>query len=153
MVKYFPLLFKTKEEVKENRVSVMKRLEKEGSSEIHFATYTNDTSEPVAFASLLLKKDLTNIGILSGALTDENYRKRGIYSSLLFERIAYARKIGLQYLIVDAKPTTSGPILKKFNFKIIDQFEIYQLLIKRKMAIQKILLILSLKKMNRFIGQ
>ena len=103
------------------------RILKEQSTEVHFITYKKNSPEPVAYASMLIKHDLPNVGILSGALTDEQYRKQGIYSSLLLERIQYARNLGLHYLVVDAYSDTSAPILAKFDFKIFDQYENYRL--------------------------
>ena len=76
---------------------------------------------------MLIKHNLPDIGILSGALTDTEYRKNGIYSSLLFERIQYAKKIGLHYLVVDAYRSTSAPILEKYDFKIFDEYHHYRL--------------------------
>ncbi len=124
---YFPEFFKTKEEVKQFRVESNNRILKEKSTEIHFITYKKDSNEPVAYASMLLKQELPGIGILSGALTDKEYRKKGIYSSLLFERIQYAKNLGLRYIVVDAYSETSAPILTKFGFKVFDQYENYRL--------------------------
>ena len=62
---------------------------------------------------------------LGGAATHRDYCKKGIYSSILKIRAERAAKDGFEYLTTQAKENTSAPILRKFGFKEICQFEEY----------------------------
>jgi hypothetical protein len=125
-LKCFPQLFKDISSVKalkENRIEIA---EKTGDQFLNYGVYTKKNNIPVGFASMVIKKDLPNIGYLSGAGTDIEYRKKGIYTSLLTGRIQEAKRIGLEYLITDAEEKTSAPILEKHGFSFIEKYEIYR---------------------------
>ncbi|MGJ3241322.1 MAG: GNAT family N-acetyltransferase [Anaerolineae bacterium] len=51
-----------------------------------------------------------------GGSTLPAYRKRGIYTQLVAQRLQEARARGCQYLTVDARQDTSMPILQKLGF-------------------------------------
>lgn len=102
-------------------------LEKKGDIRENFLVYTKFDHKPVAYASLLFIHNIPNVAYLYGAVTDQEFGHRGIYTALLFKRLQRCKELGLRYVIVDANQKTSGPILKKFGFKLFDPVEIYQL--------------------------
>ena len=53
---------------------------------------------------------------LWGGGTLPEYRRRGVYGALVSVRAAEARQCGVQYLTVDALPT-SQPILERIGFE------------------------------------
>ncbi len=53
----------------------------------------------------------------NGAAVMEEYRKRGIYSSLIRESTRHMRDLGIDTVGTEAIVTTSGPILRKNSFK------------------------------------
>ena len=97
--KYFPNFFNSVEEVKKTRIESEKLNKKLGIENIHFITYDIQNNTPVALGSLQRNVELPKIAYLAGALTDENYRKKGIYTNLLYKRINWAKQNGIQYLI------------------------------------------------------
>jgi ribosomal protein S18 acetylase RimI-like enzyme len=125
-LKCFPELFKDISSVKDLRENRIKISEKIGDQFLNYVAYTKKNNTPAGFASMIIKKELPNIGYLSGAGTDVEYRKKGIYTSLLTGRIQEAKRIGLEYLITDAEEKTSAPILEKHGFSFIEKFEIYR---------------------------
>ena len=121
-----PNYFKTKEDVISYYKSYIEKIKKLQTKAILFIAYTLDQNIPIASASMEVMKDLKNVAYLNGAFTDKNNRYKGLYTDLLFKRIKFAKEIGVQYIIVDANPLTSAPILEKFGFKIFDKYDIYR---------------------------
>ena len=102
-------------------------MEKNGNKREDFIVYTKSDNIPVAAASSFFNKNIPNAAYLNGALTEKEYRHKGIYSAILSKRIQRCQELGLQYITVDSNQETSGPILKKFGFEVFDPVEEYQL--------------------------
>jgi ribosomal protein S18 acetylase RimI-like enzyme len=51
-----------------------------------------------------------------GGATLPQYRKRGLYTGLVAARIQEAQQRGYRYIVIDADPQTSMPILQKLGF-------------------------------------
>lgn len=123
----FPNQFSNIEEVKAQLALARSLHNKKGNTSEHFIVLDQYKTRPIASASLVIRHDIPDTAYLSGAMTDKDYRKKGIYSTLLLKRIERCMKLGLKYLIVDADPMTSGPILEKFGFKTFDSVDVYRL--------------------------
>jgi len=115
------------EQVKQIQRMVIEIARKKGNKIVNYIAYTKEDHKPVAHAGLIIRKDIPGVAELSGAVTDENYRHKGIYSTLLCMRIKRCKKLGLKYIVVNADQSTSGPILQKFDFNIIDTVDVYNL--------------------------
>lgn len=89
-----------------------------------YIAYDNENNKPVAFGGLSRIKG-TTIGLLSGSGTLPDYRKQGIYSSMLKCRYEKAKKEGLEYLIIQGKAETSAPIALKNGFKKLCNLDLY----------------------------
>lgn len=89
-----------------------------------YIAYDKETNKPVAFSGIVYIPD-TNIALLGGAATLPDYRKRGIYSSMLKKRYERAKQDNKSHLILQAKEATSAPIAAKFGFKKVCDLEIY----------------------------
>jgi hypothetical protein len=89
-----------------------------------FVAYDKKTKKPVAFSGLVYVPD-TNIALLGGAATLPEYRKRGIYSTMLKLRHEKAKQDKKSHLILQAKEATSAPIAHKFGFKKLCELGIY----------------------------
>lgn len=123
----FPNQYLDTEDVKKKFRIRFENLEKKGNIRENFIVYTKFDHKPVAYASMAFMKAIPNIAYLNGAVTDNEYRHKGIYTELLVKRLQRCKELGLRYIIVDANQSTSGPILKKFGFEVFDPVEIYQL--------------------------
>ncbi|NHJ49692.1 MAG: hypothetical protein FK733_18015 [Asgard group archaeon] len=89
-----------------------------------FVAYEKETNKPVAFSGIVYVPN-TNIALLNGAATLPEYRKRGIYSSMLKLRYEKAKQDNKSNLILQAKEATSAPIAAKNGFKKICDLAIY----------------------------
>ncbi|NHK32984.1 MAG: GNAT family N-acetyltransferase [Asgard group archaeon] len=89
-----------------------------------YVAYDKETNKPVAFSGIVYIPD-TNISLLNGAATLPEYRKRGIYSSMLKIRHEKAKQDKKSHLILQAKEATSAPIAAKNGFKKICDLAIY----------------------------
>jgi len=127
MLANFPTQFLDSEDVKKKWSQMVQLEEKRGNTIENFIVYTKSEHKQVALASLLIRNDLQNIAYLNGAVTESNYRHKGIYTVLLFKRIQRCKELGLRYITIDANQSTSGPILKKQGFKIFDEIDTYRL--------------------------
>lgn len=76
-------------------------------------------NQPVAYGRLELPQgDNPFAGIWAGA-TLPAFRRRGIYSELVAIRLQEALARGYTYLQIDADPSTSMPIVRKYGFRSI----------------------------------
>ncbi|MHA1200343.1 MAG: GNAT family N-acetyltransferase [Candidatus Heimdallarchaeaceae archaeon] len=89
-----------------------------------FVAYEKETNKAVAFGAIVYVPN-TNIALLGGAATLPEYRKRGIYSSMLKIRYEKAKQDNKSNLILQAKEATSAPIAAKNGFKKICDLAIY----------------------------
>lgn len=78
-----------------------------------YVAYSNGT--PVAAGRLSLPPDRSFAGLWGGG-TLPGFRKRGIYRALVAARASEARARGYRYLTVEARNTTSRPILERLGF-------------------------------------
>ena len=126
LVENFPSLFNDLDDASRKYNSSVQMEENKGNIKEYFIVY-NKSGQPIAFASLILRKDVQNTAFLSGAVTNKDYRRKGIYKALINTRIQRCRKLGISHIIVDAKKSTSAPILKKYGFRVIDDYDTYRL--------------------------
>lgn len=127
LLKNFPTQFLDTEDAKRKMENMFLIHEKKGNKSEHFLVYTKLEHKPIALASLLIRNDIPNMAYLEGALTEKEYRNKGIYSELLRKRIQRCKELGLRYIVVDSDQSTSAPILKKFGFKVFDTVDFYRL--------------------------
>ncbi|MHA2279026.1 MAG: GNAT family N-acetyltransferase [Candidatus Kariarchaeaceae archaeon] len=71
--------------------------------------------KPIAFGNLFKVPD-TRIGLLGGAATLPEFRKRGIYTGMLYYRTEKAKEFGIEELIIQANEKTSAPVALKNGF-------------------------------------
>jgi hypothetical protein len=86
--------------------------------------YEKETNKPIGFGAIVYVPN-TNIALLGGAATLPEYRKRGIYSSMLKIRYEKAKQDKKSHLILQAKEATSAPIAAKNGFKKVCDLAIY----------------------------
>ncbi|MGP6207878.1 hypothetical protein ACNF42_07630 [Cuniculiplasma sp. SKW3] len=80
--------------------------------------------QPVAYGvSIYYMKE--KILILQGSGTLNQFRGKGIYTSLVSSRIEGARKKGLEIAVIQAIRSTSMPICQKLGFEKISDIELY----------------------------
>jgi hypothetical protein len=89
-----------------------------------YVAYDKETNEAIAYSSMSTVPN-TKFAILNGAATLPEYRKKGIYTTMLKLRQERARKKGIEYLIIQAVENTSAPIAAKNGFKKICVLPIY----------------------------
>jgi len=65
----------------------------------------------------VLRIEPTRVAYLRSALTGAEFRRRGVFLSLVAHRLALARAVGRTVAVVQAMTTTSAPILMKRGFK------------------------------------
>jgi hypothetical protein len=80
-----------------------------------YAAYIDDHPVSAAWIYFPGKSQFAN---LLGGATLNDFRKRGLYSTLLAVRAQEARARGMRYLTVDPSPM-SRPILEKFGFRLL----------------------------------
>jgi hypothetical protein len=84
----------------------------------------NDHDQAVACSYMTYLPDRP-IALLCGAATMPAYRGKGMYTSMLGQRLADARADGIETLIVLADRSTSAPICSKIGFVKACEMEIY----------------------------
>lgn len=89
-----------------------------------FIAFEKVEKKPVAYSAITYILG-TDVARLSGAATLPEYRKKGIYSSMLKLRYDKAKENGIKYLIIQAYEATSAPIAAKFGFKKVCELPIY----------------------------
>jgi GNAT superfamily N-acetyltransferase len=89
-----------------------------------YFAYVEDTDRPVAWSFLAYLPDSPTV-LLGGAATLEEYRGRGLYTSLVARRLSDARSDGRTAAIVQADRRTSAPICAKLGFREICGLEIF----------------------------
>lgn len=97
--------------------------EKAPDNLIIFAAYVDDA--PVAYARLETQANNPFAYLFAGA-TLPQYRRRGLYTALVAARLQVAHERGCRYLVVDAMPNTSMPIVKKLGFYLLAMSTPYQ---------------------------
>jgi hypothetical protein len=89
-----------------------------------YLAYDKSNDELVGYGGVTYIPNST-MALLSGAATLPEYRKRGIYSSLIKLRYEKAKSDGLTHLIIQAKEHTSAPIAAKFGFEKMCEIPFY----------------------------
>jgi hypothetical protein len=69
----------------------------------------------------VLRIEPTRVAYLRSAMTVAEFRRRGVFLSLVAHRLAIARAAGCTAAVVQAMTTTSAPILMKRGFKPVCQ--------------------------------
>ena len=82
---------------------------------INYFAYIEDNDDPVAVASMWYRQDHP-IVLLGGAATLPEYRGRGVYTSLVAQRLKIAHDNGVQAAVISAVRSTSAPICQKIGF-------------------------------------
>lgn len=80
--------------------------------------------KPIAFGNLVVIPGSEG-ALLGGAATLPEYRGKGLYSNMLKLRKAKAKELGMEYLITQAKETTSAPIAIKHGFEKVCTLDYY----------------------------
>lgn len=70
----------------------------------------------------VLRIEPTGIAYFQAGLTVKEFRRRGVYSSLVAHRLAVARAAGCTAAVIGAQTTTAAPILLKRGFKPVCRF-------------------------------
>ena len=83
-----------------------------------------DGEKPIAFGGIIQVPG-TNVGFLMGGATLAEYRKKGLYGTILKRRLEIAKKWGMTDVIVHGKEKTSAPIIAKHGFKKISESYYY----------------------------
>jgi GNAT superfamily N-acetyltransferase len=86
----------------------------EGQARVYLA-YMNGVNEPVGYASMITIPDQPIVVLYCAGVLEE-YRGRGIYSSLVARRLADAYHAGARTAVIQAVRTTSAPICQKLGF-------------------------------------
>ncbi|MGE0615915.1 MAG: GNAT family N-acetyltransferase [Bacteriovoracia bacterium] len=68
---------------------------------------------------------LPGFGNLGSAFVREEFRRRGIYRSLVAHRLGVLRAESIPVGVVLAKQATSGPILKRIGFRVVSEFKVF----------------------------
>jgi len=89
-----------------------------------YVAYEKEENKPVAFGAISYIPN-TKCAVLNGAATLPEYRKRGIYSSLLQMRYEQAKNDGIENLVIQAKEGTSAPIAAKNGFEKVCEIPLY----------------------------
>jgi GNAT superfamily N-acetyltransferase len=91
-----------------------------------YLAFVDDGADPVAF-SLMQTMPEQRIAclVLSGTL--EEYRGRGVYTSLVARRAADARARGAAAVVIQAYRDTSAPICQKIGFREVCALDVYAL--------------------------
>ena len=115
-------------EVVQFGLDVYFQLEKKGLKHQHLIAKSDD--KWVGHGVLSYVED-SEVAFLAGAMTDRDFRKRGIYSTMLARRAAHAIQVGKKYLVINAVANTSTPILQKVGFRTIGEQKIMKLVKSR----------------------
>lgn len=94
---------------------LLKTMKKRLTSECLYVGYFDDS--PVACGRISFEQDGIFAGLWGGATLAE-YRNRGLYTSILAERVKEAIKRNFKMITVDALPA-SRPILEKWGFSFL----------------------------------
>jgi N-acetylglutamate synthase-like GNAT family acetyltransferase len=75
----------------------------------------------------LAKRPIRNerLVCLAGAATLEEYRGKGIYSTMVAKRLEDARALGITSAIIQANKKTSAPICAQLGFEIVCPIDVY----------------------------
>ncbi|WP_226655632.1 GNAT family N-acetyltransferase [Pseudalkalibacillus hwajinpoensis] len=109
----------TKQAAVYERASYLKCLDRRGGY-----TLVLDNNKPVGYSNYRYSKDGKAI-YLSGAAVLPEYRGKGIYRSLLADRLIEARKRGCELAVTQARVGMSEPILRKSGFHEYATFKQY----------------------------
>jgi GNAT superfamily N-acetyltransferase len=81
----------------------------------HYLVYLTGIDEPVGATSAFYIQDYQAV-VLEASLILEEYRGKGIYKSLIAQRLDDARTAGMKIALVQAIKATSAPALQKLGF-------------------------------------
>jgi N-acetylglutamate synthase-like GNAT family acetyltransferase len=89
-----------------------------------YLAYMEGNDEPVACSSMgfVPGKPIVH---LRGAATHKKYRGRGIYGSLLAQRLTDAREDGAEAAVIQAILTTSAPVCRRLGFAELCRLQFY----------------------------
>ncbi|MCF6138863.1 GNAT family N-acetyltransferase [Pseudalkalibacillus berkeleyi] len=88
-----------------------------------------DGDEPVGHAGYRFSADGVAM-YLAGSGVIPQYRKQGIYRSLLAKRMELARLNSAKYIVTQARKDNSEPVLRKLGFVELGNYEVYRTPIK-----------------------
>jgi len=75
----------------------------------------------------LMEVEEAEFNMLSGAVTLEEHRKKGVYSAILAKRIEVSKKQGKKAVVITADVNTSAPILERYGFEAAGTIKEYTL--------------------------
>ncbi|MCY4009236.1 MAG: GNAT family N-acetyltransferase [Anaerolineaceae bacterium] len=90
----------------------------------HYLAWLEGMAEPVTAANLFPFPG-SKILVLQGAATLPDYRGRGLYTSILAQRIADAAEMGMEAAILQADRSSSAPICARLGFTEITSLDVY----------------------------
>lgn len=89
-----------------------------------YLAYADDREDPISFSSAFFD-NAGEIILLGGAATVEEYRGKGVYSSMVAKRLEDARDMGYTIAIVQAVKGTSAPLCEKLGFESVSEIDFY----------------------------
>lgn len=90
----------------------------------HYLAWLAGQDEPVTAANMFPFPG-TKVLVLQGAATLPDFRGRGLYTSILSQRIADAAALGMQAAILQADRSSSAPICAKLGFQEITSLDVH----------------------------
>ena len=90
----------------------------------HYLAWLDGMEEPVTAANMFPYPG-TDVLVLQGAATLPDYRGRGLYTSILSQRIADAGEMGVSAAILQADRSSSASICAKLGFDEITSLDVY----------------------------
>lgn len=92
-------------------------------SDIYLA-FLGDSDTPVGCASLDYVPD-TAVARLGGSVTLKEHRGKGVYTSLVAQRVADAAAEGMEAIVIQSARVSSEPICRKLGFREICDMAMY----------------------------
>ena len=90
----------------------------------HYLAWLEEHDEPVTAANMFPFPGTKTL-VLQGAATLPEFRGRGLYTSILVQRIADAAAQGMTAAILQADRATSAPICAKLGFREVASLDVY----------------------------
>lgn len=90
----------------------------------HYLAWLEGMAEPVTAANVFPFPG-SKVLVLQGAATLPDYRGRGLYTSILAQRLADAAEMGMEAAILQADRSSSAPICARLGFDEIASLNVY----------------------------
>ena len=90
----------------------------------HYLAFLDGVERPVSVASMFPFPKST-IAVMQGAATLSAYRGKGVYTALMAKRLADARALGMEAVILQADRRTAAPICANLGFEEVCSIDLY----------------------------